>query len=75
MRLIKQGNIEYFGLKIDVPAGTKYVATDCNGNVWAYSHRPLPNNLGEWYKTAGSQEFVVLVDLEGMDWRQTRIEL
>lgn len=70
--------VEYFGLTINVPIDTRYLATDADGEVWSFEFAPTPEtDMWNWW-AAGSEntsDHVANVDLEGLDWRETLVEL
>jgi hypothetical protein len=73
--------VEYFGLLLDVPHDTWYLATSPRGEVSAWSEgKPQAiksHNSGYWWSCSDHDclGVVAVVDLEGMDWTQTAREV
>ena len=65
--------VEYHGIRLAVPEGTKYIATDEDGAVYAYVDEPLALGTLAW--TAHFYTEVGRADLEGMDWKDTLMTL
>lgn len=62
--------VEYFGLKLEVPIGAVAISTDEDGKVSSYGKVPTINQndnywIGSWWCEQG------VVDLEGMDWKKS----
>lgn len=78
MQLIKQERltktVDFFGVQIQVPEQAKFVAADADGRVFSSTRMPQRGFEGGWYVTHGYQVHCAKVNLEGVDWRQTRIE-
>lgn len=83
MRLIKnycrKKTVQYFGLEIQVPEDTIYIATDEDGVVMAFEALPQ-EFFGDWLCIKNSHGksnnvMVARVDLEGFDWRQTVVNV
>lgn len=73
MKLINgQKQVEYFGLTLYVPDWVKWIATDANGEVFAYSK--ILNQWGDMFD-GNDPKYITQVDLEGMDWRETLMEV
>lgn len=67
--------IRYYGLDIAVQVDAHWVATDSDGHVWCYGMKPTksdecwePNRLGMYSR-------VIIVDLNGIDWTTTLMEI
>jgi hypothetical protein len=65
---------QFHGLTLNVDTAAKWLAADSDGRVYGYVHEPSMAD-GLWYPTKGPSCLAVEVDLEGMDWRETLIEL
>lgn len=65
--------LHYYGTPIAAPRGTKYLATDEDGEVYAFTQKPetwhhtWQPTLGE----GGNMLPVAMVDLEGEAWQKT----
>jgi hypothetical protein len=64
--------VTYFGIKLNIPKGYRYVATDSDGRVYAFKHKPNTGNSA-WVCVTDNFSFVVDVELEGEDWRDTLV--
>ena len=64
--------VYYFGLSLEVPDWTKYIAVDSYNNLWVLGddNRPWKTEGGFW-DTDSKQECIALVDLEGLDWKDS----
>lgn len=75
--------IIYFGIELMVPIWTKYVATEDDGVVLAFISKPVVlDETGKKFglviwnnPDADEMEEVAKVDLEGMDWKETLVEV
>ena len=70
--------VEYHGILLAVPEGTKYIATDEDGAAYAYRDcggEPMHTNDFEWYSNHDDTTFVGEVDREGMNWKDTLMTL
>lgn len=78
MKLIKREKltkqVKYFGLILSVPKWTSYVGTDTDGEVWAFGIEPL-NDGYEWYMCEAYCQLVATVNLEGLNWSETLVEV
>ena len=66
--------VDFHGIGLTVSKDANFLAADYNGKVWGYKNdKPRKNHKTEcWTGHACGQ--VAIVDLEGMDWRETLIE-
>ncbi|MEK9497116.1 hypothetical protein V2H77_11745 [Photorhabdus sp. P32] len=77
--LIKPIKVNYLGIELSAPHWTKFIATDEMGLVFACNM--LPNIEFNCYERWGSDstsfrdEVIAVVDLEGMDWKETLVEI
>lgn len=77
-RLMKQ--IEYFGLTLNVPEEAKYISVDTDGEiiVWFGIYKPYVRmytlDVEDWVGEVIEYD-LGQVDLEGVDWRETLVEL
>ncbi|EPT1451908.1 hypothetical protein ACVOZ6_003496 [Escherichia coli] len=81
MKLLKTEScitqVEYFGLVLDVPHDTRWLAASPRGLVTAWSDsqpQPIKAHGGGYWWTCDDHDFlgeVAQVDLEGMDWTKT----
>jgi len=71
--------IELYGFPIPVEEWAKYAAIDSDGKVYIFETEPLDLNTRkskEWMAVAGGRiRCAGEVDLEGYNWRETRVEL
>lgn len=67
--------VNYFGLELVVEKEAKFLATDENGGVYSFTKETEINKDNEsvWY--GKGTEWIAEVDLEGLDWRETLVEL
>ena len=64
--------VYYFGLNLEVPEWTKYIAVDEFGNLYCFDdeNKPWQTRDGLW-DSDGKQEILAKVKLEGADWNLT----
>lgn len=71
--------IELYGFPIPVEEWAKYAAIDSDGKVYIFETEPLDlstRKSKEWMAVAGGRiRCAGEVDLEGYNWRETRVEL
>lgn len=73
--------VEYFGAEFQVPAETRWLATDANGFVLSYSSRPtidLECADDRWLYDKDDTvitDMVAIVNLQGYDWKETLVEV
>lgn len=73
MKLIEgQKQVEYFGLTLYVPEWAKWIATDESGLVCSFIKKPT--TLDTVFNSTAF-ECVCKVNLEGMDFRDTLMEV
>jgi hypothetical protein len=77
MKLIEKfytGEVDYFGIKLLLPDGFSYLATDQDGEVWAFYEEPYIG-IATWqpkhYKEKSPPSLLAKVDLKGLDWKET----
>jgi hypothetical protein len=77
MKLLKELKpVTYFGINLLVPQWTKFIATDQDGLIYAYEGRPVTGLFYDWVNEYGDNaEHIERADLEGMDWKQTLVEV
>lgn len=68
---IKMKTVDYFGLSLDVPEGSKCITTDANGTVCAWHELPETNDYETEWGCAFPPSVVAHVHLHGLDWRET----
>lgn len=54
-----------------IPVDMKYIATDESGYVYAYTCKPVQEM--QWFALKGDMVELCMVDLEGMDWKETLV--
>ena len=68
--------VNYFGVLINVTDDTKYLVTSKEGNVYASNQKPMfYDDIGWCYDWEQWSNLVAEVDLEGMDWKDTLMEV
>lgn len=69
--------VDYFGIQLNVINSHKTIATDANG--WVHSYEDSPKLEGFcWLSENDKYSFgtpVAVVDLDGLDWRETLKEI
>lgn len=83
MKILQEFNqtkpVKYFGLYLNVPYTANYIATDEDGMVWCYDNKPEINKFYSdcWTYRGYDNNFIEIaeVDLEGMDWKDTLMEI
>jgi len=70
----KTKNIRYFGIDMTVRESVKFLATDEDGEVYGFDMKPT-TKATFWHVSEYAYDFVADVDLEGMDWKDTLVEL
>ncbi|EKK5568010.1 hypothetical protein PN823_004430 [Enterobacter hormaechei] len=69
--------VDYFGIPLDIPHDTRYLAASPRGTVSAWSDsqpKPVKAYNGGYWWTGDDHDFlgeVAQVDLEGLDWTKT----
>lgn len=75
MKLLSK-TVDYFGLKLIVDKDTNYLTTSLEGSVIASFCVPeLDHTLGWMYDWGTYTTVVAEVDLEGMDWKDSLVEV
>lgn len=68
--------VNYFGVELMLDTEVKYLVTTKDGDIVASKHTPeLDPQLGWLYDYDAHSEFIAVVDLEGMDWKDTLMEV
>ncbi len=68
--------VNYFGVTLAVDTTIKYLATTLNGDVVASIEKPdLDPSCGWLYSWEAFSTLIAVVDLEGMDWKDTLMEV
>lgn len=69
--------VEYFGVKFMVPEDTKWMCTTRKGEVcaWQHSDKPYFLSSGFFVSNACGEVIVGGVDLNGIDWKDTLVEI
>lgn len=68
--------VDYFGVELCVNTGIKYLVTTPQGDVVASVDKPDSDpKLGWLYDYYAFSKCVAKVDLEGMDWKDTLMEV
>lgn len=68
----EQKKIQYFGIELVIPANIKYIATDESGYIYAYTCKPIEEEM-QWFALNGDIVELCIVDLEGVDWKETLV--
>lgn len=68
--------IKYFGLKLEVPYWTNFIAADEDGEIHAYESKPENNSYGQWhcYFDECAPEHILRVKFDG-DWKDSLVEV
>ena len=70
--------VNYFGIQLVVSQDTKYLVTTAKGEVIASEQIPdldFDSDIGWLYDWGAYTVCVASVDLEGMDWKETLMEV
>lgn len=61
--------VYYFGVSLEVPDWTRYIAADDHSNLWCFDeeNKPWTTKDGFW-GSDGNAQIIAKVDLEGADW-------
>lgn len=72
----KTKEVVYFGLSLDVPINTHWLAVDKLGYLYAYTDRYNKPRTSDhyWYDRDKTAIIIAVVELEGMDWKDTLAE-
>jgi hypothetical protein len=73
-QLTPQKTVNYFGIYLIVPDEKGWLTTDSDGSVYWYDTKPVKDGY-EWGGDYGSMIFICKVDLEGMDWKNSLMEV
>lgn len=73
-QITAQKTVNYFGIDLIVPDEYGFLATDKGGSVYWYEERP-EFDKSQWDTDASVGSFLCGVDLEGMDWRESLMEV
>jgi len=70
----KDKKINYFGIELYIYHEVEYLTTDQDGEVTAHYDKPVCcHELYYWHSE--NEWHICNVDLEGMDWKETLMEL
>lgn len=68
--------VNYFGIQLTVSQDTKYLVTTRDGDIIASEQMPMfYDDLGWCYDWGEWCTKIAKVDLEGMDWKYTLMEV
>jgi hypothetical protein len=67
--------VNYFGVNLLVQDYVKFLVTDNRGDVYGSRDKPKSDNQNGWWNYYSVTEYVATVDLEGMDWKDTLMEV
>lgn len=70
--------VDYFGIQLNVSQDTKYLVTTSEGHVIASEQKPEFDDKSGWGWCYDWDEWITKiakVDLEGMDWKDTLMEV
>jgi hypothetical protein len=70
-----QKKVIYFGIELMVPDYTKYLAVDEDGRLHGYKGDVVYIGGIEFYGSYSDDFFIGIVDLEGMNWKETLVEV
>ena len=75
----KYKRVKYFGLFVFCNKNHKFLAIDEDGILSSYALKPTVHEShvhnGYWHPKNNDFEWCAEVDLEGLDWRETLVEL
>lgn len=67
--------LDYYGEIIQIPSFCKFVSTDEDGGVWAFTNKPEVNDGGEWWPNGydlSDLYYVGYIELpQGVDWKNS----
>lgn len=80
MKLVKTSKeVSYFGITLHIPLTCNFVSTDKSGEVFAWQDEPyLCANTYYWGGNTWEENpyiWIAVVDLEGLDWTKTLVEI
>lgn len=78
IELKESKKVNYFGFIIIIPWFANYLAVDQDGTLNAFQNKPELNEEGFfWWTDPTCEQFqqVAVVDLEGMNWKETLIKV
>jgi hypothetical protein len=68
--------VNYFGVKLAVDSNIRWLTTTAKGEVIASFDKPdLDLDCGWLYSWEAFSTSIAVVDLEGMDWKDTLVEV
>ncbi len=54
---LRINDLTYGSIRVNVPSWTRWMATDKNGNLYAYAHKPIQYAWGDaWIETSSKVE-------------------
>jgi hypothetical protein len=66
--------VDFHGIELQAPVNAAFFAADNDGRVFSYTERPKRYFGGTW-DGGGDMHLIATVDLDGMDWRETLVEV
>lgn len=74
-QLTKQKKVNYFGFDVIVPSNTRWLAVDRDSELCSHgSEKPIVG-FCSWYNARDEHNVICQVDLEGMDWKDTLMDI
>lgn len=71
--------LDYFGESIEIPSQCKFVSTDEDGDVWAFTTKPEVNDGGVWWSDGYNlSDFYYVDNIElppDVDWKDSLQEI
>lgn len=68
-------NTVFHGLTLPVLPDEQFLAADPDGSVWAFIGESAPTPTLGWRPAQGAARLVGRVDLEGLDWKKSLVEV
>lgn len=74
---VKFKTVLYYGTEVSVPEHIKYIATDNSGTVMGFEQKPVPDHGWKFWDNPSADDMydIGVVDLEGIDWTSTLVEV
>jgi hypothetical protein len=72
----KYKTVSYFGIDLIVADYIKFIVTNSRGEVYGSKDEPELDHQNGWlYDYYAFSDYIASVDLEGMDWKDTLMEV
>ena len=67
--------VSAYGQSWHVPKWVKRITIDESGEIFAYQKRPRHEGFNYWHADSGKVKLIGQADLNGVDWRETLVEV